>query len=166
MTPTAARPPDGGTAQGPAVVDVPGRCYRCGRPTRSPDIGLCETCNPSGIAGPTATQVHGLIFGSVAGALIVLALAAKLLASNSGPFPAAVVGQASHPDGTVEIALRITNEGSTSARPTCTIVRGPQDSGVEFLSERIEPGATIETTKHVAALPLDTPQGLAQVSCR
>ena len=137
-----------------------------GRPTRSPDVGLCDTCNPSGIAGPTATQVHGLILGAVAGALIVLALAAKLLASSSGPFPAVVTGQAAHADGTVEVVVRITNDGSTSARPTCTIVRGPQDTGVEFLAERIESGATIETTKRMPALPPEDTNALAQVRCR
>jgi hypothetical protein len=163
VTPTAATPQ--GTPA-PAAVDVPGRCYRCGRPTRSPDVGLCDTCNPSGIAGPTATQVHGLILASVAGALIVLALAAKLFASNGGPFPAVVTGQAAHADGTIEVVVRITNEGSTSARPTCTIVRGPQDTGVEFLAERIEPGATVETTKRVPALPPAATNALAEVSCR
>jgi hypothetical protein len=143
-----------------------GRCYRCGRPTRSPDLGLCDTCNPSGIAGPTATQVHGLILASVAGALIAMALAAKLLASSTGPFPAAVVGQAVDSDGTVQIVIRVTNGGATGARPTCTLTRGPDDSGVEFLAERVDAGASVVITKRVPALPPGSADSLAQVNCR
>ena len=81
----------------PLTGEIAGRCYRCGNPTRSPDVGLCEECNPTGIGGPTATQVHGLILACVAGALIVIAIAAKVLGAPGGPFPTAVVGQASIP---------------------------------------------------------------------
>lgn len=171
LTPQVVAPPGTPGAAPPGVpaqlqADVMGRCYRCGRPTRSPDLGLCDTCNPSGIAGPTATQVHGLILASVAGALIVMALAAKLLATSSGPFPAAVIGQAVDPDGTVQIVMRLTNGGATAARPTCTLTRGTADSGVEFLAERIEAGASVVTTKRVPALPPGSAAGLAQVTCR
>lgn len=147
-------------------TDVAGRCYRCGRPTRSPEVGLCDECNPTGIAGPTATQVHGLILASVAGALVVMAVAAKLLASDGGPFPATVVGQAAYPDGTIEIVMRITNEGEAAARPACTVLRGPGDTGVQFLAERIEGGASVVITRRVAALPAGSPDGLAEVRCR
>jgi hypothetical protein len=160
-----------GTAATPGVpaqlqTNPMGRCYRCGRPTRSPDLGLCDTCNPSGIAGPTATQVHGLILASVAGALIAMALAAKLLASSTGPFPAAVIGQAVDSDGTVQIVIRVTNGGATAARPTCTLTRGPDDSGVEFLAERVDAGASVVITKRVPALPSGSADSLAQVTCR
>jgi hypothetical protein len=155
-----------GSALTPGVpAQLQGRCYRCGRPTRSPDLGLCDTCNPSGIAGPTATQVHGLILASVAGALIVMALVAKILASSTGPFPAAVTGQAVEPDGTVQIVMRLTNGGATAARPTCTLTRAPGDSGVEFLAERIEPGESVVITKRVPATPSGLADGLAQVTC-
>jgi hypothetical protein len=156
-----------GSAATPVVpAQLQGRCYRCGRPTRSPDLGLCDTCNPSGIAGPTATQVHGLILASVAGALIAMALVAKLLASSAGPFPAAVIGQAVDPDGTVQIVMRLTNGGATATRPTCTVTRGPGDSGVEFLAERIEAGESVVITKRVPALPSGSASDLAQVTCR
>lgn len=156
-----------GSAATPGIpAPLQGRCYRCGRPTRSPDLGLCDTCNPSGIAGPTATQVHGLILASVAGALIAMALVAKLLASSTGPFPAAVIGQAVDPDGTVQIVMRLTNGGATAARPTCMLTRGPGDSGVEFLAERIEAGASVVITKRVQAPPSGPVDGLAQVTCR
>jgi hypothetical protein len=155
-----------GAAKPGVQGQLQGRCYRCGRPTRSPDVGLCDTCNPSGIAGPTATQVHGLILASVAGALIAMALAAKLLASSTGPFPAAVIGQAVDPDGTVQIVMRLTNAGATAARPTCTLTRGPDDVGVEFLAERVDAGASVVITKRVPALPSGSADGLAQVTCR
>ncbi len=152
---TAARP-----------TDLPGRCYRCGRPTRSPEFGLCDSCNPTGIAGPTATQVHGLILAAVGGALIVMAVAAKLLVAGTGPFPATVIGQAAYPDRTLEVVMRVTNGGTEPARPTCTVIRGPQDTGVEFLAERIDGGASAVITTRVAALPPGSPEGLAEVSCR
>ena len=155
------------TAAADAAATVThGRCYRCGRATGSPELGLCESCNPTGIAGPTATQVHGLILAAVGGALIAMAVAAKLLASGSGPFPATVVGQALHPDRTLEVVMRVTNGGSVAARPTCTVVRGPQDVGVDFLAERIEAGASVVITMSVAALPAESPPWLAEVSCR
>ena len=148
------------------LTELPGRCYRCGRPTRSPEFGLCDSCNPTGIAGPTATQVHGLILAAVGGALIVMAVAAKLLAPGTGPFPATVIGQAAYPDRTLEVVMRVANMGAEPARPTCTVLRGPQDSGVEFLAERIGAGASALITKRVAALPPGSPAGLAEVSCR
>ena len=159
---SAATP--GVLAQVPAQLH--GRCYRCGRPTRSPDLGLCDSCNPSRIAGPTATQVHGLILASVAGALIVMAVVAKLLAASTGPFPAAVTGQAVEPDGTVQVVMRLTNGGATAARPTCTLTRGPDDSGVEFLAERVDAGASVVITKRLPAPPSGSADGLAQVTCR
>jgi hypothetical protein len=145
---------------------VSGRCYRCGNPTRSPDVGLCEECNPTGIAGPTATQVHGLILACVAGALIAIAIAAKVLGAPGGPFPAAVVGQASYPDGTVGVVIRIANEGAATARPTCTIVRGAEDSGTQFLADPITAGGSIVVTKHVTALPATSRGGDITVDCR
>jgi len=154
------------TAAGARPADLPGRCYRCGRPTRSPEFGLCDSCNPTGIAGPTATQVHGLILAAVGAALIVMAVAAKLLAPGTGPFPVTVVGQAAYPDRTLEVVMRVANMGAEPARPTCTVVRGPQDTGVEFLAERIDAGASAVITKRVAALPPGSPEGIAQVSCQ
>lgn len=150
----------------PAPIEIPGRCYRCGQTTRSPDVGLCDECNPTGIAGPTATQVHGLILGAVGAALLLMAVSAKLLTSGTGPFPATVVGQAAFQDGTTEVAMRITNEGQTSARPTCTLTRGPDDAGVEFLADRIEAGASVVITRRVAALPPGSSEGPVQVSCQ
>jgi hypothetical protein len=143
-----------------------GRCYRCGNPTSSPDVGLCDECNPSGIAGPTATQVHGLILACVAGALILMAVAAKAFGSAGGPFPASIVGQASYPDGSVGVVVRIANEGTATGRPTCTITRGPQDSGVEFLADPVAAGTSIVVTKHVPELPAGSPPGDVRVDCR
>jgi len=149
---------------GPA--GVAGRCYRCGRPTRSPEVGLCDSCNPTGIAGPTATQVHGLILAAVGGALLVMAVAAKLLMPESGPFPASVIGQAAHADRTLEVVVRVTNGGPAPARPTCTVIRGPQDVGVEFLAQSIDAGASVVITTRVATLPAGSPARLAEVTCR
>jgi hypothetical protein len=160
---TAASAP--GTAAAPVAEELPGRCYRCGNPTPSPDIGLCETCNPSGIAGPTATQVHGLILGAVAGALIVIAVAAKLLTVPVGPFSTSVQGQAAYPDGSAEIAITIRNDGTATTRPTCTIVRGEDDPGSDFLADPIAPGGSITVTKRVAAPP-GVASGLPEVTCR
>ena len=156
--------PEAGTlpAADPAGI---GRCYRCGKPTGSPDIGLCDECNPTGIAGPTATQVHGLILASVAGAIIVVAIAAKILGTAAGPFPTAVVGQASYADGTVGVAIRIGNDGASTARPTCTIARGPDDSGTQFLADPIAPGSSVVVTKRFA-LPAGSSSADVTVDCR
>jgi hypothetical protein len=126
---------------------------------------LCDACNPSGIAGPTATQVHGLILASVAGALLVMAVAARLLGGSAGPFDATLLGQAARPDGVVEVVVRITNLGDSAGRPSCAIVRAPDDPGVEFLAERIEPGASMTVTRVVAALP-GAPARVVEVRCR
>lgn len=148
-----------------AAPEVAGRCYRCGRPTSSPAVGLCDECNPTGIAGPTATQVHGLILASVAGALVAMAIAAKLLTGASGPYGAAVLGQAAYPNGMLEVVVRITNDGDAAGRPTCSVLRGPGDPGVEFLADLVEPGASMVVTRHVAALA-DSPPNVAEVRCR
>jgi hypothetical protein len=154
------------TAAPLARDQIHGRCYRCGNPTRSPEVGLCETCNPTALAGPTATQVHGLILGAVAGALIAIGLVAKLLAAPAGPFPASVGGQAAYPDGSVEVVVTIANGGSSSARPTCTIVRGSQDVGIDFLSDPVPAGGSITVTKHVPPLTVGPAYALVQVTCR
>lgn len=159
ITPAATTP-----AAPTAPPEVHGRCYRCGEPTRSPDVGLCENCNPTGIAGPTATQVHGLILGAVATAIVVIALAAKLLVTPAGPFAASVEGQAAYPDGSLDVVVRITNDGQSASRPTCTIIRGPQDAGIDFLADPIAAGVTTTVTKHVAAPPAG-PTAIATVTC-
>lgn len=128
-----------------AVTGVHDTCIRCGRPTPL-GVALCDADNPGRIKGPSATQVHGTIVLGLIGGFLLFALLAALAGAGVGPFRAAVVGEASLADGSTEIVVSVTNEGSRSSAASCRLSRGGVTGGSDavFFSEVIPAGATRE----------------------
>jgi hypothetical protein len=106
---------------------------------------MCSTCNPSGLGGPSATQVHGTIVAAVGAGFLALAILGKLALSGVGPFPASIVRASVGPDGGLTVTLSVTNDGSKTSPATCRVNRGgvnaPDD--VLFLTDPIQAGASM-----------------------
>ena len=47
-------------------------CVRCGAPVPL-DVALCDTCNPLGLAQPSASQAHGTVVLGIGAAALLLA---------------------------------------------------------------------------------------------
>ena len=140
-------------------------CARCGAPV-GPGIGLCERCNPLGLGDSAASQVHGTVFFTVALAIVVLLVAARLSIAGSGPFTASVSSATPVADG-LAVTVTVTNEGSDAGQTTCRIVdvadRGVSQGAI-VLSPRIEAGQTLSFPAVVTELGAE-PRELA-VTCR
>jgi hypothetical protein len=140
-------------------------CVRCGRPVAA-SIGMCDRCNPLGLADPAATQVHGSVFVAVASAIVVLALLARLALSGIGPFQAAVAGVAPTATG-LSVTLTVTNQGTRAGSTTCRVHNDAalmNDAAAFIQSPRIEPGATVTFTRDTTAFGAQSVAGLT-VEC-
>ena len=98
---------------------------RCGAPVPL-DVGLCERCNPLGLRDSASSQVHGTVFLALVGAIVALALVARLVVSGVGPFSATVTDSAPRPDG-LAITLTVTNHGTAAGQTTCQASSDPKD---------------------------------------
>ena len=128
-------------------------CVRCGRPVAM-SMGMCDRCNPLGLADPAASQVHGTVVLAVGIAIVLLALGARFALSGVGPFEAKVANVAASPAG-LNVTLSVTNHGSRTGSSTCRIQNGDaqmSNATAYFLSPQIEPGATITFTRETSAL--------------
>jgi len=118
------------------------------------DVGLCEDCNPLGLRDSSPTQVHGMAFLGVTGAIIALALIARLAVSGIGPFTSELASVVSDGDA-LAVTLVVTNDGRSAGRTTCRLT-DPLDrsgGGAGFvLSPEIEPGTTLTFTRRVTGL--------------
>jgi hypothetical protein len=125
----------------PAPGEAPDTCFRCGKPTPL-GVSLCAVDNPGHVKSPSSTQVHGTIALGVIGGFIAFMLLASAVSGGVGPFPATITGQATQPDGGLEIVLRVTNEGSRLAAASCRVSRGGIQSAHDlvFFTEPIPPG--------------------------
>lgn len=131
----------------PAHAPAPSQthpCARCGAPVAL-DVGLCEQCNPLGLRDSASSQVHGTVILAVGGAILGLALIARLAVAGIGPFPAEVVDVRSE-SGVLTVSIRVTNEGTAAGSTTCRV----SDSQLKgagkpafVLSPRIAPKATV-----------------------
>jgi hypothetical protein len=65
------------TAADPTVPEPTHACVRCGRPVAL-SLGMCDRCNPLGLADPAASQVHGTVFLAIGVGIAALAIAARL----------------------------------------------------------------------------------------
>ena len=85
------------------------------------------------------------MFVTVAIAIVLLIVFARLSIAGSGPFPASVSAVTPTEDG-LAVTVTVTNEGSSAGQTTCRIV-DVADRGVSrsafVLSPRIEPGQTL-----------------------
>jgi hypothetical protein len=128
-------------------------CVRCGAPVAL-DIGLCEDCNPLGLRDSSPTQVHGIAFLGVTGAIIGLALIGRLAISGIGPFSYELADVARDGDA-LAVTLVVTNEGRSVGQTTCRLTDPLDRSGGSagfVLSPQIEPGETLTFTKRVTGL--------------
>lgn len=145
--------------QGPSPAAAPvdasaphDTCFRCGRPTPL-GVSLCQLDNPARIKAPSSTQVHGTIVFGIIGGFALFALIAALATGGVGPFDAAVTGQASLPDGSTEVVIRVTNDGARTAAASCRVSRGSVSGAGDsvFLSEPIPAGETRDFSRVLPA---------------
>jgi hypothetical protein len=139
-------------------------CVRCGAPV-AVDVALCETCNPIGLAQPSASQVHGTAFVGVAIAVVLLAVIARLSVSGIGPFSAQVSAVAGARDG-LAVTLQVTNTGTSTGSTTCRVTDPSARYGgasAYVQSPQIAPGETATFTAQVSQLG-STPR-LLSVEC-
>ncbi|HEX7474104.1 MAG TPA: hypothetical protein VF323_13555 [Candidatus Limnocylindrales bacterium] len=149
------------TAADPTVPEPTHACVRCGRPVVM-TVGMCERCNPLGLADPAASQVHGTVFLAIAIGVVALAVLARLMLSGIGPFQATVSAVAPTTAG-LNVTLSVTNQGSRAGSSTCRVHNGAalmNDDAAYFLSPQIEPGATATFTRETSALGSATVPGL------
>jgi hypothetical protein len=152
------------TARPPVPVEPTHPCVRCGRPV-GPGVGLCYECNPLGLRDVAAGQVHGSVFIAVVGAVVILAVLARLSIAGIGPFPATIDGVAPSAAG-LAVTLTVTNEGS-AGQTTCRVgLAGDLGVGTAAFvtSPRIESHQTRTFTTVVTAFG-NEPRDLV-VTCR
>jgi hypothetical protein len=120
-------------------------CVRCG--TQIPiHESMCENCNPLGLKAPAAMQAHGTAMLGVVVCVVLLAVAARLLVANVGPFTYSAGPAVADPQG-LRVPITLTNTGSSAGQTTCRIddpTRGGISPSAAFVqSPRVEPGATV-----------------------
>ena len=94
-------------------------CVRCG--ARIPIAeSMCERCNPLGLKSPAASQAHGTVFLGIGVAVVVMAVVARFLIADVGPFSSVVAGVVADPVG-LKVVVQVTNAGTASGSTTCRI---------------------------------------------
>ncbi len=111
MTPTTSIP----------VAEPTHPCARCGAPV-GPGVGLCEDCNPLGLRDVASGQVHGSVFIAVTGAIILLAVLARLSVAGIGPFPATIESVTRSGTG-LAVTMTVTNQGAAAGQTSCRIAK-------------------------------------------
>jgi len=139
-TPSAAPP-----VPSTPVIEPTHGCVRCG--ARIPiHESMCEACNPLGLKAPAASQAHGIAFVGIVIAVVIMAVVARALIADIGPFRSSVVSVVSDPSGLL-VTVSVTNEGSAIGSTTCRIddpTRGGIGPDALFVeSPRIEGGTTV-----------------------
>lgn len=97
------------------------RCIKCGR-SISVDTSVCDVCNRARMATPSASQYHGTIAVAIVAGVVGLAVFGTLSMRGVGPYRASVVAVTESPDGGIDVALEVVNEGTRAGRVTCQLV--------------------------------------------
>jgi hypothetical protein len=120
---------------------------------------MCEACNPLGLKAPSASQAHGTVFVGIAIAVVIMAVVARALIADVGPFRATVEQVVTDPAGLV-VTVSLTNEGASAGSTTCRIddpTRGGIRPDTLFVeSPRVEAGETITfevVVPHLGTVP-------------
>ena len=79
-----------------------------------------RACNPLGLKSPAASQAHGIAILGVGVAVVVLAVIARLLIADIGPFSSSVSAIVPDPDG-LRVSITVANAGSSAGTTTCRI---------------------------------------------
>jgi hypothetical protein len=135
------------------VQPVTHGCQRCGAPVAI-DVGLCERCNPLGLADSSSSQLHGTVFIGVVLAVVALALIGRLSLTGVGPFEGSVAAAVASGDG-LAITLTVTNNGTGTGQTTCRVTDPVDRSGggsAFLLSPQIAGGKTSTFTQTVTQL--------------
>lgn len=144
------------SAPPPAAAEPTHGCVRCGARIAIEE-SMCERCNPLGLKAPAASQAHGTAILGIVIAVVVMAVAARVLISGVGPFTSAVTDVAADPAG-LRVTVSITNEGSAEGSTTCRIddptLGGISPRAVFIESPRVAAGAT--ATFHVVVTGFGT----------
>ena len=94
-------------------------CVRCG--ARIPmSESMCEGCNPLGLRSPAASQAHGTAFLGIGIAVVIMAVVARMLIADVGPFTSSIAGVAADPAG-LKVTVSLSNAGASAGTTTCRI---------------------------------------------
>jgi hypothetical protein len=108
------------------------------------DVGLCDECNPLGLADSASSQVHGTVFLGIVLAVVLMAVAARFAVGGGGPFHASLVDVQAAGTG-LSLTIEIRNAGTLGGAATCHI-SDPRAEGRSLTSAvrspRIEAGQT------------------------
>ena len=151
--PTEAAPDGGFLAPKPGAVPSD-HCFRCGVET-PPGVGLCEAHNRGHLSGPSSTQMHATLFIGIVAGVIAFFIIAGLAVTSSGPFASAVTTAAAGPDGGVNLAFTVTNEGDSDGVADCRVTRDgvPRPDDLAFRTEALAAGQTVALERELAAPP-------------
>ena len=132
------------------------RCYRCGAATPA-GTGICATCNPGKVKGPSPTQLHATILGGVALGVVALFILWRFLVDNGGPYTATIVQRSIAGDGAPTITVTVANTGSETGVATCRITRdgAPRPDDPTYRTDPIEAGAAVDWSRTAPAPPVD-----------
>lgn len=157
------------TAPSTAIAEPHDTCVRCGRPTPL-GVALCEHDNPGRIKGPSATQVHGTIaVGLIAGfVFLFVLLAGAATPAAAGALSASIPGYSTRADGTTEIVVRVTNNGTAAAAASCRVQRGGAvgSGDIVFFTDPIPAGATQDFSRVMPAPPAGSAVGSGSFAVR
>jgi hypothetical protein len=81
---------------------------------------MCDRCNPLGLKAPSASQAHGTVFVGIAIAVVIMAVVARALIADVGPFTSSVAGVDADPGG-LRVSITVTNDGGAAGSTTCRI---------------------------------------------
>jgi predicted nucleic acid-binding Zn ribbon protein len=141
-------------------------CVRCG--ARIPiDESMCERCNPLGLKAPAASQAHGTVIVGIIGAVVVMAVVARVLLANVGPFKATVDDVAATAGG-LTVTITLANQGSSAGATTCRIddptMGGVTPSAVFVESPKVPAGGSVTFAVMVGGLGTEPRPLLADCS--
>jgi hypothetical protein len=140
-------------------------CARCGAPV-APGVGLCEDCNPLGLRDVASGQVHGSVFIAVTGAIILLAVVARLSVAGIGPFPATIDSVTPSGRG-LAVTMTVTNEGEAAGQTSCRIDKvGDRGTGRAAFVASPRLGAGETRTFSTVVTELGSEPADLEISCR
>jgi predicted nucleic acid-binding Zn ribbon protein len=120
-------------------------CVRCGAQIPIEDA-MCERCNPLGLRQPSASQAHGTAILGVTIAIVVLAVAARVMTAGIGPFKSEIAAVTGVSDG-LRVTITLTNGGRTHSATTCRVddarAPGPGPGSVIVQSPDVGAGQTV-----------------------
>ena len=117
-------------------------------------------------AVPASTQSHGTVLLCLVLGFVVLFALLRWSVSGVGPFAVQLVDTRAS-GSSLELTLRITNEGDRAGRANCRVPMADESDVVQppktILTQRIDPGETL-----TQVITVDVPEGVrpsGEISC-